>query len=183
MEGDLLRLRKLGPSFSVETLTSRFLTGNSRLPLAYIAPLRRPETLRWTWLGHIALVDGDLVGMAACAWSPDSPQPGELAVLVADGWQRRGVGPLVVSGLLEQIEAAGITHIEALTEAANVGSYLPARVIDWERDRPGGWSVRSWVTGGRRHLELRSQGARRSPGNRSRRPAACRGVVPSRRWP
>lgn len=160
VEGDLQRLQKAEPSFSPDTLTSRFMAGNSRLPLAYIAALRRPESGGRAWLGHVALVDGDLIGMAECVWLPDSPQPAELAVLVADVWQRRGVGRLLVNGLLEQSEAAGVTRIEAVAGAANVGCYALSRSIDRGGRRPGGWSIRSWVTGGQRHFELRHQDER-----------------------
>lgn len=171
IEGDLQRLQKAEPSFSVDTLTSRFLTGNTRLPLAYIAALRRPESSSRTWLGHVALVDGELVGMGECAWLPDSSEPGELAVLVADGWQRRGVGRLIVNGLLGQVAAAGVTHIAAVADVSNAGCQALARTIDRERGRPDGWSVRSWVAGGQRHFEIRRQRAREAAFSRWRLPA------------
>ena len=183
-EGDLQRLKKAEPSFSKDTLTSRFLTGNTRLPLAYIAALRRPESSGRTWLGHVALVGGELVGMAECAWLPGSAQPGELAVLVADGWQRRGVGRLVVNGLLDQVEATGITHVEAVADATNAGCHALARSVDRDRRRPDGWAVRSWLTGGQRHFEFRRQRAREAAAGRRWSPArrvavaSCRSRLP-----
>ncbi len=155
--GDLPRLQKAEPSFSARSMTSRFLTGTSRLPLPYVAALRRPQSRGRAWFGQVALAGGELVGMAECAWRPDSPRPAELAVLVADRWQRRGVGRLVVSGLLDEIEAVGMTHIEAVADATNAGCHALARAIDRERSGAGGWSIRSWVTGGHRYLELTRQ--------------------------
>ncbi|MFG1996362.1 GNAT family N-acetyltransferase [Actinoplanes sp. NPDC048988] len=154
-EGDLQRLQEAESSFSVSTLTSRFLTGNTRLPPVYLARLRRPVSSSRSWLGHVAFVDGKLIGMAECAWPADSSQPGDLAVLVADRWQRRGVGRLVVNGLLDQVEAAGITHLEAVADAVNVGCHALVRSIGREGNRSDDWSVRSWVTSGQRHFELR----------------------------
>jgi GNAT superfamily N-acetyltransferase len=170
-EGDLRRLQEAEPSFSVDTLTSRFLIGTIRLPPAYLAALRRPATGR-PWLGQVALADGELVGMAECAWLTGSAQPAELAVLVADGWQRRGVGRLVVDGVLSQAETAGITHLQALADAANEGCHALARSVAGGRNRPDGWPIRWWVTGGQRHFELRRRRVPTTMINGSRPPSA-----------
>jgi GNAT superfamily N-acetyltransferase len=172
VEGDLRRLHRAEPSFSAETLSSRFLTGNSRLPPAYLATLRHPRSAGRAWLGQVAFADGDLVGLAECAWSPGSAQPGELAVLVADRWQRRGVGRRLVNDLVKRCEAAGLTHLEAMSDAANSGSYALVRSIASGRHRPGGWSVRSWTTGGQRYFEL-IRGEREAVAGRLRLPTAA----------
>ena len=50
---------------------------------------------------------------------PDSPDPGHLGVLVEDGWQRRGVGSVLLNHLLDGARAGGISAIHAEVLAEN----------------------------------------------------------------
>ncbi|WP_275409146.1 GNAT family N-acetyltransferase [Paractinoplanes brasiliensis] len=151
---DLRRLRDAEPSFSAETLSSRFLTGSIRWPASYLASLGSPESWGTTRLGQVALADGDLVGVAECTWLTDSPRPAELSILVADTWQRRGIGRLLATSLLSQCEAAGITHIEAVAQTANTGCLALVRSIISDTDAPTGWNVRSRLSDGLRQFQL-----------------------------
>ncbi|WP_433134337.1 N-acetyltransferase family protein [Micromonospora sp. CA-240977] len=92
--------------------------------------------------------------MAERAWLTGAPHTAELAVLVADSCQRRGVGRLLVGGLLQQCEAAGIAHIDAVTDAANSGCHALARSLGRHPPTAGNWSIRSVARGAQRHFEF-----------------------------
>jgi GNAT superfamily N-acetyltransferase len=153
-DGDLHRLQEAESSFSAQTLARRFLSGNHRFPLAYLAALRRLDPADRSWLGHVALADGRLIGLAECAWATGSPRTAELAILVADGWQRRGVGRALVTGLLRQCELAGITRVGAVASTTNPGPYGLVRSLERRPAELGNWSLTSSVSGVYRRFAL-----------------------------
>lgn len=138
-EADLQRLRDAEPSFSAETLTSRFLTGTVRLPEAYLGSLRQPESRGVSRLAQVALADGELVGGAECVGPIDSPRPADLSVLVADAWQapwrrpaaRERPSPALCRGRDHAPRSGG--------GRANAGCLTLSRAIG----EANGWSIRS----------------------------------------
>ncbi|GAA2566485.1 hypothetical protein GCM10010435_44700 [Winogradskya consettensis] len=134
--GDLALLQAAGDSFSAATLTSRFMTGTPVLPPAYLRRLEQlddREQRRWV---QVALVGRKIIGVAECLGTKNGRGSAELAVFVADAWQRRGIGTNLVSDVLTQSLAAGMTHITALS---TVGNAATAALLK-PRQRPG-WRV------------------------------------------
>ena len=62
---------------------------------------------------------GEIVGVARCIRSPDAADTAELAVVVVDGWQRRGLGTVLVGELAARAAELGISHFTADILAEN----------------------------------------------------------------
>lgn len=62
------------------------------------------------------------VAIARCIREASDPEQAEVAFVVADEWQRRGVGSLLVHRLSEQARAAGILRWKAEMLAENEGA-------------------------------------------------------------
>ena len=67
----------------------------------------------------VALAKGDPVGLARLVRDGDSA---EVAVEVADDWQGRRIGTLLMSRLTEDARAAGITRMYAVVDLDNTAS-------------------------------------------------------------
>jgi RimJ/RimL family protein N-acetyltransferase len=78
---------------------------------------------------------GDLrAALADCA---------EFAIVVADAWQRRGIGTLLLQRLRQVAEAAGVRHFAGLTLATNLQMIRLARRLGFALSRePDDWTVR-----------------------------------------
>ncbi len=96
----------------------RFLTGiGGRLPKAIL------DQLLFGGRGGgavVAFVDGRLVGHGLWARSsgPDEPVA-EIALVVADAYQRQGIGSLLLQELRIEMMCAGIERVQVVTIAAN----------------------------------------------------------------
>jgi len=109
-------LRRLFYRLSPETVYRRFLS-----------PLARPEQARperLLDLDHrdreavVAVVDGEIVGVARY-FRQACPGSAEIAVVVADAWQRQGLATRMLSRLAELAEAVGIERFTATVQADN----------------------------------------------------------------
>jgi GNAT superfamily N-acetyltransferase len=126
-DGDLEQLRDAEPSFSPATLTSRFMIGTRDLPRAYLAALRRRSQGDRRWPIEVAFADGELVAVGeGFVDAADA----EIALFVADAWQRRGVGARLLASLLERLRSAGVTHVTAETTMSNTSA---TALADWPR--------------------------------------------------
>lgn len=101
------RLRFLGPKASLTTAELRYLTaidGHNHEALAALDP----ETGR---------------GVAIGRWvrDPEHPERAEVAITVADDWQRRGLGKLVLSRLVDRAREEGVRTFTALVSMDNRG--------------------------------------------------------------
>ncbi|MBP0454818.1 GNAT family N-acetyltransferase [Kitasatospora sp. RG8] len=63
----------------------------------------------------------ELIGEADCEIPEDRPQTGELALVVADRWQRRGAATLLLEHLIHAARGRGVRVFEADTLAGNRG--------------------------------------------------------------
>jgi GNAT superfamily N-acetyltransferase len=91
---DLDELREMFARSSAETRYLRFFTGGPAVPDHILRRLvdvdhRCREAV-------VAVVDGVIVGMAGYDRSAAHPERAELAVVVEDAWQRRGLGARLV---------------------------------------------------------------------------------------
>lgn len=77
--------------------------------------------------------DGHGVGIARYVRFQDNPDTAELAVLVADAWQGRGLGTLLVERVVARAQAEGVRRLQALVLATN---HAMLRILDehgWSR--------------------------------------------------
>jgi RimJ/RimL family protein N-acetyltransferase len=73
---------------------------------------------------HEALValapgSGDIVGVARFVRDTATPDTAELAIVVVDAWQRRGLGTVLIRQLARRAEEVGIDHFAAEILAEN----------------------------------------------------------------
>jgi RimJ/RimL family protein N-acetyltransferase len=66
----------------------------------------------------VAVIDGEIVGVARYAGWPGT-RAADLAVVVADDWQRQGVATRMVSGLADHARSAGVQCFTATMHADN----------------------------------------------------------------
>jgi GNAT superfamily N-acetyltransferase len=109
-------LRRFFFRLSPETLYRRFLS-----------PIARPEQARPALLLDLdhqnrealaGVVDGEIVGVARYARRPGS-DAADVAIVVADAWQRQGVGMILLRALGKAASAAGIRSFTVLMHADN----------------------------------------------------------------
>jgi RimJ/RimL family protein N-acetyltransferase len=107
---------------SDESVHRRFLTlkrSFSRAELRYLTEVNGRD--------HVALVaeyPGDavrrLIAVARFVRHADDPTAAEVAIVVADDWQRRGVGSLLTEQLADEARHAGIERFTATMASDNV---------------------------------------------------------------
>lgn len=95
----------------------RFFGASRRAPELAVDRLCGPP--RPGFLALSAWVGGDLVGEADYESESGHEDAAELAVAVADAWQHRGVGTLLIEHLVHAARERGIHTIEADTLASN----------------------------------------------------------------
>ena len=68
-----------------------------------------------------AVAGGEVVGVAQYSREPGSCRA-DLAIIVADGWQRQGLGTRMIAALAERAAAAGIESFEVDVQGDNYGA-------------------------------------------------------------
>lgn len=113
---DGVELRRFFYRLSPETIYRRFHS-----------PLARPEQAqpqRLLDIDHrdreavVAVLDGEIIGVARYARGSGS-DAAEVAIVVADDWQRQGVGTRMLGALYELAEQAGIRQFTYSMQADN----------------------------------------------------------------
>lgn len=97
--GDAALVREAGDRLSPRSLWGRFGVGTTSLPRAYLRMLEQHPADDHGIAMVVALHDDKVIG-----WAESRPVPGgdeELAVVVVDDWQCRGVGSRLVRALLQ----------------------------------------------------------------------------------
>jgi GNAT superfamily N-acetyltransferase len=101
---------------SPETAYRRFLTAKPRLSAAELRYLTEVDGR-----DHIALVvlddDDDLVAVGRLVRCDERPDTAEMAIVVADCWQRRGIGRALAAELTAEMD--GIMRISGTMLATN----------------------------------------------------------------
>jgi GNAT superfamily N-acetyltransferase len=142
---DALLFCRLWDRLSPETVYRRFH-----------APLRRPpaDAHRLVEVDHdlrealVAVVGGEVVGVARYDRSPADPGTAEVAVVVEDAWQGIGVGRQLLGELTELAARRGVRNLTADVQADNdrliglVRRLLPGAVLTPEQ---GVYAVQSPV--------------------------------------
>lgn len=60
------------------------------------------------------------IGVARCV-DDEAGESAEFAIVVSDEWQRRGLGEVLLSALIDAARLRGVRHLEAITMAENRG--------------------------------------------------------------
>lgn len=112
IDDDISELAALHARCSPATMTSRYLSGR--------VPSRR--VLRALLHTDVALVahapNGSMVALGNLARAEEDPGVAELAVLVRDDWQRRGLGSPVVRQLVAGARLRGYREVVAIAPTA-----------------------------------------------------------------
>lgn len=135
---DLALLRAFVRTLSRDTSYNRLLSG--RTP-------SEEELVRWTAIDpsrEAAVVattgpgtDERLVGVARFVMQ--APDDTDFAIVVADAWQGRGVGRLLLERLVDVARRHGVRRLSGITLATNMAMLSLARVLGFRTARqPGG---------------------------------------------
>lgn len=166
-DGDAALLRRMSAEVSARSLYHRFFAGVTGIPDSYLDSLTDVDHR-----DHAALValrgDDHAIAIAEYRRDADHPSLADLGILVADQWQRRGVGGLLLDALGELALTHGITAFKADVLHDN----LPARAAI-RRHRPGApatigdGGVNHYLLDAERRRDPNSSSSRRSvPGPR-----------------
>jgi GNAT superfamily N-acetyltransferase len=103
---------------STTSLAYRFLTGTGgRLPKEYLRHIAAGPGP--TWDAQVAVGPAHLIGWAEFGRLPGRPEEADLAVIVADPWQRRGIATALVRAMLPRCLAAGVRQLHADVSPTN----------------------------------------------------------------
>ncbi len=136
LPGDAERFKGDG-AFSRETLYRRYQGGTpSEGRLAYLFEVDYVDHFVWVVTDG---VEGPVVADARFIRDEDDPSSAEVALTVADAYQNRGIGTLLLGALAVAARVDGIKRFHARVLADNP----PARVLGdkvnarWEQEEPG----------------------------------------------
>jgi GNAT superfamily N-acetyltransferase len=114
--GDETLVEAMSADLSGRSLYRRFFSGTPRVPRAVLRQLAAVDHDRSE---AVLALDGErLVGWAEYVRPPGSADA-DFAVIVADGWHRRGVAKRLADRLVDLAQARGITHFTASVLADN----------------------------------------------------------------
>jgi GNAT superfamily N-acetyltransferase len=116
--GDELLAVAAEPYLSSTSLAYRFLTGTGgRLPKEYLRHIAAGPSP--TWDAQVAVGPDHLIGWAEFGRLPGRPDEADLAVIVADPWQRRGIATALIRAMLPRCLAAGVRQLHADVSPTN----------------------------------------------------------------
>ncbi|MEI7717309.1 MAG: GNAT family N-acetyltransferase [Mycobacterium sp.] len=136
LPGDAERFTGSG-SFSRETLYRRYQGATpSAAGLVYLFEVDYVDHFVWV---AVAGPDGPVVADARFIRDRDDPASAEVALTVADAYQGRGIGTLLLDALAVAARVDGVGRFHARVLAENPGARALGDKMDlqWERDEPG----------------------------------------------
>ena len=116
-DDDLDRFLRLWPRLSMETRYRRFHAPVHRLPMELVH--RLVEVDHADREAVVALVGGEVVGVARYDRSPADPTEAEFAVVVEDDWQNVGLGRQLLGELTRLAARRGVRALTATVQADN----------------------------------------------------------------
>jgi protein lysine acetyltransferase len=138
LPGDTERVAHGHVRFSPETLYRRFLSVRTPTEALLRFLFEVDYVDHFVWIVADG-ADGPVVADGRFVRDPDDPTLAEVAFTVADAYQGRGIGMLLLAALVVAARADGIKRFQARVLTDN----LPARALmdrldaSWERDEPG----------------------------------------------
>ena len=131
-DGTRILIRRLTPDdapllaeaftrLSQESRRLRFLTAKENLSEAELRYLTEVDGHRHEALGAIDPGSGQGIAVGRFVRDERDPSRAEVAITVADDWQRRGLGKLLLSQLADRARHEGIRRFTALVSTDNRG--------------------------------------------------------------
>lgn len=149
-DGTVLTIRLARPQDAVAIAQMHERCSENSRYQRYFTPMNawREDNLRRIAGGHrgatlVAVTSDQLVVGVGNAFpiSPDELDTGEIAVIVDDAWQRRGVGRLLVRHLMEVAERLQFTQVRAYVLAVNQAMLTMLAQLDEDQRAAGAvWS-------------------------------------------
>ncbi len=130
-EGNEITIRRAGPSDQVAAREMHDRCSSGTLDLRYHGPVSDADR----YLGHllsprfgrtlaVETASGRLVALGHLLWDGDET---EVALLVEDAWQQRGIGAELLRRLVAMAAEAGCDSVYAITQASNTGMVAAMR--------------------------------------------------------
>ena len=111
-------LTALYERLSPQTTYQRFFTAMRRLPPDWAHILANVDYDRRMAIAAVG-PEGELIGVARYAYDPESAEA-EIAIVIEDRWQGRGLGTVLLGELVRYAVAVGISRLRAYVLADNV---------------------------------------------------------------
>lgn len=128
--GDTQTVATLFDRLSDASRASRFHAAKPRLSDREAGILAEVGSNSHVLVAHVG-ADPRPAGLARLVRDRTDPSTAEIALEVADCYQRAGIGSLLVNMLLADARAAGISHVDALVEISNRPAFtLLQRILD-----------------------------------------------------
>ncbi|WP_371793158.1 GNAT family N-acetyltransferase [Streptomyces sp. NBC_01471] len=130
-EGNEITVRRAGPDDAEAARAMHDRCTDRTLGLRYHGPVGDADR----YLGHllsprfgrtlaVQTASGRVVGLGHLLWDGDET---EVALLVEDAWQRRGIGSELLGRLVQLAEETGCESVYAVTQASNTGMVAAMR--------------------------------------------------------
>jgi GNAT superfamily N-acetyltransferase len=134
---DLDLVRQMFERSSPETRYLRFFTGGAAVPEQILR--RLVDVDHDCREAVVAIVDGRVVGVAGYDRTAAHPERAEVAVVVEDAWQRKGLGARLVRAAVQLARRRDVAVIEANMLSENGGALrLVRRLSPAARPRTDG---------------------------------------------
>ena len=116
-EGDDERLARMVGRLSPNTMYRRFFAAHPTLSAEMLRALSAVDHERHEAV--VALVGGEMIGLASYHRNDDDPGEAEIAVMVEDAWQHHGVGGRLTRRLARLARDRGLASFHATVLADN----------------------------------------------------------------
>ncbi|MFF8195415.1 GNAT family N-acetyltransferase [Streptomyces bobili] len=158
--GDLAAAKAMHERCSSRTLSMRYHgpVGDADRYLNHLLSPRFGRTLA------VRTPSGRIVGLGHLLWDGDET---EVALLVEDEWQRRGIGAELLGRLVAMAAEAGCESVYAVTQASNTGMVAAMRGLDLPLD----YQIEEGTLVITARLDTAAAGARRAYGLHGERTA------------
>lgn len=120
---------------SEETRHNRFMAAVNEIPEDILDSLRHPDPRRVLFLACFRLDEAgreaEPVGAARLIHADDG-ESGDFGIVLADAWQRRGIGARMVRLLIDNARARGLARLRGHVLATNDGMLGLARFLGFQ---------------------------------------------------
>ena len=138
LPGDTERANHPAVEFSEETLYRRFMSTRAPTPnlLHYLFHVDYVDHFVWVLVDG---VDGPVVADARFVRDAVDPAVAEIAFIVGDDYQGRGIGSFMMDALTVAARVCGVQRFTArlLAENGPMRAILDRYDVEWEREEPG----------------------------------------------
>ncbi|MCW1960302.1 MAG: GNAT family N-acetyltransferase, partial [Mycobacterium sp.] len=149
LPGDSERLNHPTVEFSSETLYRRFMSTRAPSPslINYLVQVDYIDHFVWVLVDG---VDGPVVADARFVRDVNDTSSAEIAFIVADPYQGRGIGNFLMDAITVAAKVGGVQRFTArcLAENHSMRAILERFGVEWERDEPGVVTTDFEVPGG-----------------------------------